>query len=256
MRCLSGPRPIELHQGHRAEEVTRRSFVCRAASGAAALGCICGCAPGAAEAQLVWKASEWKLSEFQKLVNSPARVRQVFDVVQIGTGTALNSIKNTLNGLLFGFGLPQPQIKIVAGLHGAANMLNYDDYIWDKYNIGEWLKVIDPATGKPAVKNPFYRSKRGLKRESASTDPNDPDSSYQDTSMEVLQTRGVQFLSCHTALEEQVRVLIQRNNLSDSPEHIVKEMLAHTEPGVLVVAAMGAAIAVLQAEGHYAYVKS
>jgi hypothetical protein len=42
--------------------------------------------------------------------------------------------------------------------------------------------------------------------------------------------------------------------LPESPEDIVRDMLTHTQPGVLVVAAMGAAIAVLQAEGHYTYI--
>jgi len=129
------------------ENVARRSFVSRVTSGIAAFG-LFGGAPRAAEAQLVWKASEWKLAEFRKLVNEPARVKQVFDVVQIGDGTALNSVKNSLNGLRFGFGIPEHQIKIVAGLHGAANMLNYDDYVWDKHQIGEWLNVTDPATGR------------------------------------------------------------------------------------------------------------
>lgn len=72
--------------------------------------------------------------------------------------------------------------------------------------------------------------------------------------MQALQARGVHFLSCHTALEEQVRVLIRRLKLPESPEEIARDMLAHALPGVLVVAAMGAAIAVLQAEGHYAYI--
>jgi hypothetical protein len=232
---------------------TRRSFVCGATSGVAAFG-LFGGLPRAASAQLVWKASEWKLPEFQKLVNEPAKVKQLFDIVQIGDGAPLNSVKNALNGLRFGFAIPEHQIKIVAGLHGAANMLNYDDYIWDKYRIGEWLNVTDPATGKPAVKNLFYRSKGGLTRGSASKDPDDPDSIYQDTSMQALHARGVQFLSCHTALEEQVRVLIRRDKLLQSPEHIVRDMLAHLEPGVLVVAAMAAAIAVLQAEGRYTYI--
>lgn len=166
----------------------------------------------------------------------------------------MNSIKSALNGLRFGFEIPEEQIRIVAGLHGAANMLNYDDYVWGKYHIGEWLNVTDPATAKPAVKNIFYKSKGGLKSESAVTDPDDRNSIYQDTSMEALQARGVRFLSCHTALEEQVRVLMQRYNLTQSPEQIARDMLAHTEPGVLVVAAMDAAIAVLQAEGHYTYI--
>ena len=241
------------HQRTHVANATRRSFVSRVASGITAFG-LFGGVPRAAEAQLVWKASEWKLAEFQKLVNEPARVKQLFDVVQIADGKVLNSVKNSLNGLRFGFGIPEHQIKIVVGLHGAANLLNYDDYIWDKYKVGEWLNVTDPATGKPAVRNIFYKSKGEMKKESASKDPGDMNSVYQDTSMQALQVRGVQFLSCHTALEEQVRVLIRRNKLLPSPEQIVREMLAHTVPGVLVVAAMGAAIALLQVEGHYSYI--
>ena len=84
-------------------------------------------------------------------------------------------------------------------------------------------------------------------------DPNDPGAIYQDTSVEALQSRGVQFLACHTATEEQARVLVHRNNLSQSPESVVNDMLAYTVPGVLVVAAMVAAIALLQAEGRYTY---
>ena len=37
-------------------------------------------------------------------------------------------------------------------------------------------------------------------------------------------------------------------------EDIVQDMLAHTMPGVMVVASMVAAIALLQAEGHYTYI--
>jgi hypothetical protein len=211
-------------------------------------------APAITEGQLVWKAPDWKLAEFRKLVSDPARIKQVYDVVQIGDGKFLNNIKNSFNGLQFGFGITEGQVKIAAALHGPANMLNYDDYIWEKYQIGEWLKVTDPANGKPAVKNLFYNSKIGPKQESASKSPDDPTSFYQDTSMQSLQSRGAQFLSCHTALEEQVRVLISHRNLSRPPEDVVKEMLAHTLPGVLVVASMVAAIAILQAEGHYTYI--
>lgn len=233
--------------------ITRRSLISHATLGLSTIGLFNG-APRAAEAQLVWKVSEWKLGEFQKLVKNPARIKQMYDIVQLGDGKFLNNIKNSFNGLRFGFGVPELQIKIAAALHGPANMLNYDDYVWEKYQIGEWLKVTDPATGKPAVKNLFYASKIALKQESAAKNPDDLDSIYQDTSMQALQSRGAQFLSCHTALEEQVRVLIARNKLSQSPEDIVKDMLAHTLPGVLVVASMVAAIALLQTEGHYAYI--
>lgn len=61
-------------------------------------------------------------------------------------------------------------------------------------------------------------------------------------------------MSCHTATEEQARVLIRVKNLTQTPEEIVREMMAHTVEGTLVVAAMVAAIALLQAEGRYTYI--
>jgi hypothetical protein len=236
------------------DKVTRRSFVSSAAAGMTALG-LFSAAPRPAEAQLVWTTSDWKLAEFRKLVNHLASMKQVFDVVPIGDGKFLAQIKNSLTALRFGFGVPGHQIKIAAGLHGPANFLNYDDYVWSKYRIGEWLEVTDPETGKPATKNLFYNSKLGLEQESASKDPDDRNSIFQDTSMEALKARGVQFMSCHTALEEQVRILIRRNHLSQPPEDIVRDMLAHAVPGTLVVASMVAAFAILQAEGRYTYLK-
>jgi hypothetical protein len=72
--------------------------------------------------------------------------------------------------------------------------------------------------------------------------------------VQALQSSGVQFLSCHTATEEQARIFVCRNKLSQSSEEVVEDMLAHTVPGVLVLASMVAAIALLQAEGHYTYI--
>lgn len=183
-----------------------------------------------------------------------AQVKQVYDVTQIAAGRFLNNIKNSLNGLHFGFGIPNEQIKIVTALHGPANMLNYDDFIWNKYKIGAWLKVIDPTTGQPAMKNPCYASKAGTSLHYSTEDPDSGDSIYQDTSIRALQHRGVKLLSCHTATEEQVRGLMAHQNLTQQPEEIVKEMLAHKLPDVLVVASMVAAIALLQTEGHYSYI--
>ena len=218
-----------------------------------ALGTLGAITP-AAQSQLVYNTSDWKVSDFDKVVKDPARIKQVYDVISIGEGKFLNNIKNSLNGLHYGFGVPVDQMKIVAALHGPTNMLNYDDFIWDKYKIGAWLKVEDPATGQAAVKNPYYASKAGPGLHYSSQDPDSRDSVYQDTSIQALQSRGVKFLSCHTATEEQVRVLIKHNNLTEEPEQIVKEMLGHTVPGVLVVASMVAAIALLQADGHYTYI--
>jgi hypothetical protein len=236
-------------------DLTRRSFASKAFAGIAAFG-IASRLNQHAEAQLVWSAAEWNLTSFEELLHEKARVKQLFDITQVEDGASLAKVKNSLNGLHYGFGVPVDQIKVIGGLHGSANLLNYDDYVWGKYRIGAWLEINDPQTREPAVRNPYYFSKltddaahitRGM-------DPNDETSPLQDASMQGLQRRGVRFLSCHTALEEQVRQLIKHYTLSKGPETIVRDMLAHTVPDVLVVASMVSAIALLQCEGGYSYV--
>lgn len=230
--------------------LTRRSLVGHAAIGLATFGAMT--AP--VDAQLVYKSTDWNIADFARLIKPRARVKQVFDVTQIGGGRFLNNMKNSLNGLQFGFNIAADQIKIVSALHGPANMLNFDDYVWKKYRIGEWLKVDDPVTGQPAVRNPFLISKAGADKLRVSQDPNDEKSSFQDASIQALQARGVQFLCCHTATEEQARALIKQYGLAQQPEEIAKDLLGHTVSGVLVVPAMVAAIALLQSEGRYSYV--
>jgi|HubBroStandDraft_6_1064221.scaffolds.fasta_scaffold00672_5 hypothetical protein len=238
--------------------LSRRSFAGDATAGVAALGAATSVATPLATperaGQLVYRSSDWRIAEFERLVRDAARIKQVFDATQIDEGRFLNGIKNSLNGLEFGFNIPGKQIKVVAAMHGPANLLNFDDYVWKKYRVGEWLKVKDPKTDEPAVRNPFQGSRVPRETQKSGQDPNDEDSAFQDWTIQNLQARGVQFLCCHTATEEQSRALIQQYRLTMQPEELVKELLAHILPGVLVVASMAAAIAVLQCEGRYSYI--
>src|ERR1700686_5285257 len=75
------------------------------------------------------------IAEFRKLRPLPgANEQRGLGSIVVTPKFPLNR-ESALNGLRFGFGIPEHQIKIVAGLHGAANMLNYDDYVWDKYQL-------------------------------------------------------------------------------------------------------------------------
>ena len=76
------------------KNLTRRLFVSRAAAAGTTMPALLAGATGV-EAQLVWRASEWKL-EFNKLVRDPAKIKQVYDVVPIGDGIFLNGMKNSL----------------------------------------------------------------------------------------------------------------------------------------------------------------
>jgi hypothetical protein len=204
-------------------------------------------------AQYVWQKSNWHAAEFDTLTHSPRRIKQVVHGFAINDGRFLRNVKNSLTGLQFGSGIPADQIQLVCALNGPANMLNYSDYVWQKYRIGEWLKVEDPKTGQPAVRNIFYPSKAGTALHYTSEDPSSEDSSYQDASVQGLLAHGVRFLSCHSSTEETARTLIKQNSLTAQPEEIVNEIHAHALPGVIVVPALSAALAVLQCEGHYSY---
>src|SRR5260370_27966287 len=96
---------------------------------------------------------------FTNLSEIPPRSSRCMTSFRLAKGTFLSNMKNSLNGLRFGFGIPKEQIKVVGALHGPANMLNYDDYVWNKYRIGEVLNVINPATAKAPVSNIVYSIK-------------------------------------------------------------------------------------------------
>jgi hypothetical protein len=229
--------------------LSRRAFVGRAIAAGASSAVLGEQTRG----QLVWTKAQWKVEDFHALLHVPRRIKQVFDASAINAGRFLNNVRNSMNGLHFGSGVPVEDIQLVCAMRGTANMANYDDYAWQKYRLGEWTKVDDPKTGRPAVRNIFYSAKTGPAGHYASEDPSSEDSLYQDASMQALQGRSVRFLSCHSSTEEQVRGFAKEFALAQDREEIVKDMLAHTVPGVLVVASAAAALALLQCEGHYSY---
>ena len=252
---------VTLHSKQSSTVVSRRKFLSAASATIAAVGASLLLTPTVArsetEPQIVWSTSQWKIDDFRKLVEDKAPVKQLFDARAINQGKFVDEMKNSLNALHFGFGVPVDHIKLVGALHGPANLLNFDDYVWNKYHIGAWLQANDPDTGKPATKNPFYRSRTSTSPDYNSTDPDNMNSRFQDASIDTLYKRGVQFCCCHTALEEQAKVLVKHNGLSMNSEILVEEMLRHTLPGVLAVASMVSAvsaIALLQLQGHYSYI--
>ncbi|HVA95353.1 MAG TPA: hypothetical protein VNI36_10690 [Candidatus Dormibacteraeota bacterium] len=206
-------------------------------------------------AQFVWPKTSWQAAEFETLTRLPRQVKLALHSSSTD-GKFLGNAKNGMNGLVFGTGVPADQVQIVCTLNGPANMLNYSDYVWQKYRVGEFIKLNDPKTGKPALRNFYYPSKAGASLKYTSKDPSDPKSAEQDASIQGLQARGVRFLSCHSSVEEAARGLIKKNKLSVTPEEIARDIQAHTLPNVLIVPSMVGAIAYLQCVGHYAYLKA
>src|SRR5260370_38861637 len=209
---------VTLHSEQSRTVVSRRRFLSAGSAAITAVGANLLLTPVAAHAetepQIVWSTSQWKIADFRTLVEDKAPVKQLFDARAINQGSFLDEMKNSLNALHYGFGVPVDHIKLVGALHGPANLLNFDDYVWNKYQIGAWLQVNDPDTGEPAIKNPFYRSSTSTSPDYNSTDPDNMNSRFQDASIDALHKRGVQFCCFHTALEEQANALVKYNALS------------------------------------------
>ena len=230
-------------------KVTRRSFIGTVGTGVAAMTTLA--APlSSANAELVYRHADWKFADFDQLLKFKGRGKQMYDVHPIGDGDFLSVIKNSINGLHYGYDIPPAEIKIVAAMHGPANMLNFDDSMWAKYKLGEMLKIDDPVTKKPATRNIYYPKKFPT----GSSDPSDRTGIYQDYGIEALIPRGLQLLSCHNATEGQAARIVKQNSLKDSVEDIVQDLQSHTLPGVMLVPAMVAAIHILQSQGHYTYI--
>ena len=231
--------------------ISRRSFVGKAAAGFAVLA-----APAAAvEGEEVYRTADWKMSSFEEMLKEPFEVKQMVDVTAIDDGNAFDHMVNSLNGLQFGFGIPAAKIKIVGALRAMATVMNYNDAIWEKYRVGEWLKINDPKTGKPATRNIFYASAAGNPPKYTSDDPNNDASMYQDTSIQALQGRGMQLLACHLAIQAQAGGIIERLKLKQPKEEIVQELQSNLLPGVMVMPSMVSAIDVLQSKGRFTYLR-
>lgn len=198
----------------------------------------------------VERRAEFDAPLFATTVGRPAQIRQLYEAVSFQPGV-LGSVKNSFNGLQFGFGYPAAAISIVLAGHAASAAYGYSDYVWRRYRIGEFLKIVD-AHGAPVLTNVYLPAHVPF---DTAADPDDDAGMYQDSSIEMLQRRGLIVLTCHTAVEEQARTLVKDGYApaGASAQDVASDILTHLIPGALVVPSMVATIAVLQSTYRYAY---
>jgi hypothetical protein len=198
----------------------------------------------------VERQADFDEQSFAAVVGRPARIRQLYEAVTFEPAV-LGSIKNSFNGLQFGFGYPAGTIAIALAGHGPSAAYGYSDYLWRKYRLGEFMKLHDSA-GQPLATNVYLTARAPF---DPHADPDDDAGMYQDTSIAMLQRRGLTVLTCHTAVEEQARAIVKRGfaPAGVTAGEVAGDILTHLIAGALVVPSMVATIAVLQATYRYAY---
>ncbi|HQW65522.1 MAG TPA: twin-arginine translocation signal domain-containing protein [Gemmatimonadales bacterium] len=161
------------------------------------------------------------------------RYKLVFDIGAYANGGGLFYAKNYLNGMRDGWGIQSPDVVPLLGISGDAYPIVFNDAIWAKYKYGESSKTTDVRTGLPAVRNVFWEPKAG-----------EPMAEF---GVDVLQRRGAQLFLCNNVFRGVIRRVMSS---SGRPyDEVRAELVAGFLPGVTVVPAMVAAMAMAQMQG-------
>lgn len=170
----------------------------------------------------------WDLSFLDK---PQGKHKQVFDLMDLDVGLVV--VKNWYEAYESVFGLKHPDVNAIVGIAGKGFPVNASDELYQKFPIGELWKVNDPATGKPALRNPFVAGDgRGM---------------LAGAGVRPLQARGAVFWMCNFALNNvsgRIANAVQR----PQPE-VYQEVRAGLNPGVIVVPAHTMVLGLAQERG-------
>src|SRR5262245_42032464 len=140
------------------------------------------------------------------------RHRQLFDVYDINDGFPLGFTNNFLE--------PNESATAVMVFRHKGTPYALNSAMWQKYRVGQTLKINDPETKAAAVKNPWFEPKPGVLGNA-------------NMALDKLQARGTVMGVCGVALRGQARRLAE--NAGMSAEETLKEWTANLIPGVAVL---------------------
>ena len=157
-----------------------------------------------------------------------AKHRQFFDNPAPAGGIGLVHVMNYYDTYNKAFGVKDADIDAVLTFYGTTTFHALSDDVWAKYKLGEFLEVNDPATGKPATKNPWR------------TAPVVLGMTLPQASIESLSKRGATFILCNNALTIFSSLLAQKRGLDQTV--VYEDLKANILPGVDLVPGMVVAI--------------
>lgn len=158
-----------------------------------------------------------------------ARHKAVFDSPDVNDGLGLLQPWIYRAGYRAALQAAPDEVVPVVVLRHAGTALAMDDALWAKYAFGTDRKITDPATNKPAVRNPWARRREGEPAdptfEAVLGGPIDP------TVAGLLATGGI-VLACEVAMKSFSRGLAKK--LDGDAQAIFAELRAGVIPGVIV----------------------
>ena len=122
-------------------------------------------------------------------------------------------------------GTPAKDCSAVVVLRHSAIPYAMESNLWSKYNFGEFFEAEDPATKKPATRNPFWKPAKG--------DFKLPGVGAVAIGINELQESGVKFCVCDMALTVYSGAMAEMRKLDGA--ELKKEWVAGLLPGIQVV---------------------
>lgn len=122
-------------------------------------------------------------------------------------------------------GTPAKDCSVVVVLRHAAIGYAMKHELWAKYNLGEVFKADDPATGKPATHNPFWKPEPGTFKV--------PGIGPVNIGINELQADGVMFCVCDMALT--VYSAAVAGGMNKDAAELKKEWVAGLLPDMQIV---------------------
>ena len=157
-----------------------------------------------------------------------AKHRQFFDAPSPAGGIPLVHIMNYYDTYNRAYGVADAQVDAVGTFYGATTFYGVTDAMWAKYRLGEFLETVDPATGKPAVANPWRAQPVVLGM------------TLPQAGIETLQRRGATFILCNNALGIFAGLLAKARGLDADAVHA--DLKANVLPGVELIPGMVVAV--------------
>lgn len=133
-------------------------------------------------------SSTWDMSWTERVTG---KHRMCFDAHAISEGVCLHQVRSFLQGYKDIYNLTDADLSAVLVIRHAAVPMVFGDEMWADGKLNEGDKLLDPATGEPARRNPFIniapRSRHAL--------------TWPDGALDTLISRGVIVLVCDLATQ-------------------------------------------------------
>jgi hypothetical protein len=165
---------------------------------------------------------DWDMSWVDRITGEH---RQVFDCPEINEATALHQMRVWLGGFNEVYHTTDADMHGVLVVRHKAIPMVVNDSIWARYKLGKLSESADPASGKPAERNPFLNA-NGAEGDKHTL-------LWPDGGVDTLMKRGQTVLACNMALRHMSGLAAEKAKVE--AKEVYTEMRANLLPGVILM---------------------